>query len=381
MLYKNCYVFGEDFTFKKGGFSVENGKFTEVFEGESGGEGIDLGGALVLPGLIDLHNHGNSSADFSDGDYHGLKTMAGYLAKNGITSFAPASMTLPYDTLSKAYATAVRLCDERPEGLSKLIGINMEGPFFSEKKKGAQNADYLKLPDYEAFKRLFDECRGLLNIVDVAPELEGAVEFIEKVSKIAAVSLAHTDASYDEAKAGIDAGATHLTHLFNAMPPLHHRKPGVIGAAAEDKRVTGVELICDGIHVHPSMVRLAFNIFGAERICLISDALSCCGVSDGEYMLGGQRVFVSGKTATLADGTLAGSATNLFDCMKKAIEFGISPADAVRAASYNPASELKALDSVGSIAAGKCADFVVCDEGFNLKEVYIDGKLVKQESE
>lgn len=377
MLFKNCNLFGEDFTFKRGGFSVENGRFTEVFRGETDREGVDLAGAIVIPGLIDLHTHGNSCADFSDGDYDGLKRMASYLAKQGVTAFAPASMTLPYETLSEAYRTAARLKEERPRGLSKLIGINMEGPFFSEKKKGAQNADYLRLPDYDAFKRLFDESGGLIKIVDIAPELEGATEFIEKASKIAVVSIAHTDADYEQAKAGIAAGASHLTHLFNAMPPLHHRKPGVIAAAAEDKRVTGAELICDGIHVHPSMVRLAFSIFGAQRICLISDALSCCGVSDGEYMLGGQKVFVKGRTATLSDGTLAGSATNLFDCMKKAIEFGIPSADAIRAASFNPAWELGALDEVGSIAVGKCADFVVCDRQYNLEQVYIDGEIVE----
>ena len=357
---------------------MKNGVFTEIFEGETDRVGVDLMGAFVLPGLVDLHSHGNSSADFSDGDYEGLKRMAAYLAQNGVTSFAPASMTLPYDKLSRAYKTAVKLNEEKPRGLAKLAGINMEGPFFSEKRKGAQNAEYLRLPDYEAFSRLYEESKGLLKIVDIAPELEGAVEFIGKASKKSVVSIAHTDASYEEAIAGINAGATHLTHLFNAMPPLHHRKPGVIGAAAEDKRIAGVELISDGIHVHPSMVRLAFSVFGAERICLISDALSCCGESDGEYMLGGQKVYVSGKTATLADGTLAGSVANLFDCMKRAIEFGIAPEDAIRAASYNPARELGVQNRVGSIALGRCADFIVCGSGLKLKEVYIDAELVEK---
>lgn len=375
MLFSNATILNENFQFIKGSFTVENGKFGEIFEGLSSQEAVNLEGALVLPGLIDVHNHGNSNADFSDGDYEGLKKMAAYLGKNGITSFAPASMTLPYDVLEKAFTTARRLRDEKPEGSSKLMGIQMEGPFFCEKKKGAQNGAYLRNPDIEAFKKLYEVSDGLIRIADLAPELPGSVEFVREISKLCTVSIAHTDADYEQAKAAIDAGATHLTHLYNAMPSIHHRKPGVIGAAVENPKVRA-EIICDGIHVHPASIRLAFAMFGAKRMVLISDALRCCGMPDGKYELGGQDVFLKGKTCTLADGTLAGSVTNLFDCMKNAVEFGIPLADAVRAASYNPACALGVEDQVGSIGAGKCADFIVCDENLNRKAVYIDGKLV-----
>ena len=375
MVFKNANIFTEDFQFVRGGFTVENGRFGKVFEGDCDCKGYDLGGAYVIPGLIDVHNHGNSNADFSDGSYEGVARMAAYLGANGVTSFAPASMTLPYDVLEKAFATAAKLHAEKPAGSSKLQGIQMEGPFFSEKKKGAQNGAYLRLPDYDAFEKLFNGCGGLVKIVDVAPELEGAEEFVAKASKLCTVSIAHTDSDYEHAKAAIDAGVTHLTHLYNAMPPIHHRKPGVIGAAAENKKVRA-ELICDGIHVHPSSIRMAFSLFGASRIVLISDALRCCGMPDGTYELGGQAVYLKGKTCTLADGTLAGSVTNLFDCMRNVISYGIAPEKAVRAATWNPACALGLENEIGSIAPGKCADFVICDADLNRKAVYIDGELV-----
>lgn len=375
MLFKNAKIFTEDFRFVSGHFIVENGRFGKISAGTTEEDGIDLGGAYVIPGLIDVHNHGNSNADFSDGDYEGLCRMATYLGKNGITSFAPASMTLPYDVLATAFDTAARLHAEKPRGSSKLQGIQMEGPFFSEKKKGAQNGAYLRLPDFEAFKKLYDGCGGLVRIVDVAPELEGAEEFVRQASELCTVSMAHTDSDYEHAKAAVDAGATHLTHMYNGMPSIHHRKPGVIGAAAENPKVRA-ELICDGIHVHPSAIRMAFAMFGGERMVLISDALRCCGMPDGVYDLGGQATYLKGKTCTLADGTLAGSVTNLFDCMRNVISYGIAPADAIRAASYNPACALGLDKEIGSIAPGKCADFIVCGEDFERREVYIDGEKV-----
>lgn len=372
MNFKNAMLYTEEFRFVPGAFSVEDGKFANILA-EPQADAVDLHGAYVIPGLIDVHNHGNSGADFSDGDYDGLVKMAEYLARNGVTSFAPASMTLPYDVLAKAFATARRLADKAPEGASALRGIQMEGPFFSEKKKGAQNGAYLRDPDFAAFSKLYHDCGGLVRIVDVAPELPGACEFIRQAKELCTVSIAHTDANYDEARAAVEAGVTHLTHLFNAMPALHHRKPGVIGAAAEADQVSA-EIISDGQHIHPSAVRLAFRLFGAERMVLISDALRCCGMPDGEYELGGQAVFLKGGIARLADGTIAGSATNLYDCMLRAISFGIAKEDAVRAATWNPARQIGCLDVVGSIADGKRADFVVCDENLTRKAVWLAGK-------
>ena len=213
-----------------------------------------------------------------------------------------------------------------------------------------------------------------MRIVDLAPELPGAADFAEKAAKLCTVSVAHTDASYEEARAVYAAGATHLTHLFNAMPSIHHRRPGVIGAASENENVYA-ELICDGQHVHESAVRMAFKLFPG-RICLISDALRCCGMPDGQYELGGQDVFLKGGIARLADGTIAGSAATLTQCLQNAVAFGIDRDEAIRAATLNPARQLGCADRVGSIAEGMQADFLICDESLGLRSVYIGGRRI-----
>ena len=376
MLYCNAKVFTPD-GYVCGGFRVEDGGFTEIIPGlDRGGE--DLCGAKVLPGLVDIHIHGAADADFSDGNLDGLRCMASYLAANGITAFAPTSMTLPLEALQAAFQTAKQLQDARPAGCARVVGIHMEGPFLAEKKKGAQNGAYLRDPDFEAFRSLYDSCNGQICLVDVAPELPGAAEFAARARALCTVSAAHTDADYEQAAAMFDAGACHLTHLFNAMPPVHHRHPGVIGAAAERDTVTA-ELICDGIHVHPSAVRMAFKLFPG-RICLISDSLRCCGMPDGTYELGGQTVTLKDHIARLGDGTIAGSATHLFDCMRNAVRFGIPEEEAIRAATINPARRIGADDRIGSIEIGKAADYVVCDEGLHLKQVCISQKLHKNVS-
>ncbi|MBP3412725.1 MAG: N-acetylglucosamine-6-phosphate deacetylase [Oscillospiraceae bacterium] len=372
MKYKNAMIYTEKFRFEKGGFEVQNGKFVNVLTADEA-DAIDLEGAFVIPGLIDVHTHGNSGEDFSDGSYEGLVKMAAYYAKQGVTSFAPASMTLPYEVLGKAFATARTFVDAELPGVSVLRGIQMEGPFFSEKKKGAQNGAYLRNPDFQAFRKLYEDCGGLIAIVDVAPELPGSVEFIEQAKELCTVSIAHTDADYNEAAAGVKAGVTHLTHTFNAMSPIHHRKPGVIAAASEDERVSA-EIISDGLHVHPAGVRLIFRLFGAERMVLVSDSLRCCGMPNGEYELGGQPVFLENGLARLTDGTIAGSAIDLYECMLRAVSFGIPREDAIRAATYNPARQIGALDQVGSIADGKVADFILCDEDLNRTAVYLAGQ-------
>ena len=374
MFYKNARIFCSDFSFHEGAFEVKDGKFGEILPEAVPADAIDLGGATVIPGLIDVHSHGNSGADFSDGDYEGLKAMAAYYASVGVTSFAPASMTLPYDILEKAFACARRLVDEKNPGLAVLRGIQMEGPYFSYKKRGAQNPDYLKDPDFEGFKALQEGCGGLVRIVDVAPELPGAEDFVRQAKELCTVSIAHTDSDYDHAKAAIDAGVTHLTHLYNAMPAIHHRNPGVIPAVAEKPNVR-VELICDGLHAHPAMVRFAFSVFGGERMILVSDSGRCCGMPNGsKFELGGQDAWLVDGIARLADGTIACSATNLYDSMVNAIRFGIGEEDAVRASSYNPACAIGAESIVGSIETGKIADFLICSADYSQKRVFLAGK-------
>ena len=403
MLYTNAYVFQGKEGFIKGGLRVTDGRIAQVIRGEAGAdrpdhgpdharaggrqsaeykapadewpeEETDLQGMYVIPGLVDIHSHGNSGCDFSDGDPEGLKVMGRFDAQHGITSFLPTSMTLPYDRLETAFLTAKRYREEWDGISSRLAGIHMEGPFFSKKKKGAQNSAYLRLPDADAVMQLQKACGGLIRIVDVAPELPGAEAFIREMAAHCRVSVAHTDASYEEAARAFDAGALHVTHLFNAMPSLHHRKPGVIGAAAERENVTA-ELICDGLHVHPSVIRLAFKLF-ADRICMVSDSLRCCGMPDGEYDLGGQTVYLRNGEARLADGTLAGDVSDLYSDMVNAIRFGIPAEQAVMAATITPAEAIGADHEIGSLEEGKLADFVVCDRNWKIGQVVIGGKRV-----
>lgn len=375
MFYKNARIYCGDFQFHMGAFEVKDGKFGAILPENVPEDAIDLQGATVIPGLVEVHSHGAAGADFSDGDYEGLKAMARYYGQVGVTSFAPASMTLPYDVLAKAFGNAKRLVEETPEGHAVLRGIQMEGPYFSYKKRGAQNADYLKDPDFEGFRELYESCDGLIRIVDVAPELPGAVEFVEKAKELCTVSVAHTDSDYEHAKAVFDAGATHLTHLYNAMPPIHHRTPGVIPAASENPNVRA-ELICDGHHIHPASVRLAFAMFPG-RMVLVSDSGRCAGLEEGaKFDLGGQDAWLRGGVGKLGDGTIACSAANLWQCLNNVLAWGISEEEAIRAATYNPACAIGAEKLVGSIETGKQADFLICSPDYTTRRVFIAGNEV-----
>lgn len=381
MRFINARIFTGD-GFVQGSFTVRDGKFGETdlisdqsYGANAGEEIFDLGGRRVIPGLVDIHTHGNSGEDFSDGDRDGLIRISRYLARHGITSFTPTSMSLPYEALEKAFSAAAELHSASPRDCSRVMGIHMEGPFLSYNKRGSHNPAYLKNPDHEAFSRLYEKCHGLIRIADVAPELEGADLFIEKAKHLCTVSVAHTEADYAKAAAAFDAGASHVTHLFNAMSAFHHREPGVTGAASERDFVSA-ELICDGLHVHPGAVRAAFRLF-PERICLVSDSIRCCGMPDGEYELGGQTVVLKDNKAVLrGSDTIAGSAANLFDCMRNAISFGIPEEIAIRSATVIPARIIGADEIIGSIETGKLADFVVLNDDFSPGSVYMGGSKI-----
>ena len=334
----------------------------------------------ILPGLVDIHFHGCAGYDFCDGTMEAMRAIASYELTHGITTICPATMTLTEEMLTDicaACAEAVRtevLQEEIPFG-DVLRGIYLEGPFISMGKKGAQNPAYIRNPDRMMLTRLQQAAEDLIKVVAIAPETKGAMDCIMNGKNDFCFSIAHTCADYETAKSAIQAGAHHVTHLYNAMPPFTHREPGVVGAAAEDEQ-TDVELICDGIHIHPAVVKSTFKLFGAERVILISDSKMATGMEDGEYSLGGQSVQVRGNRATLADGTIAGSAMNLFDCMRTAIRMGVPKEDAVRAATYNPARAIGVEKECGILQAGKKADILVTRKDFELQEVIKSGKTI-----
>lgn len=379
MIIKNALVFTLDSGFVKKDVAIENGIFTETLpENQDGETVLDAEGNYLIPGLVDVHFHGCAGFDFSDGTPEALLTIGTYELKNGITSICPASMTLAEETLigvcKNAY-TYRENCQKQP--VSRLCGIHLEGPFISMEKKGAQNPEFIQAPSVEAFERLQDAAHGLVKLITIAPETEGAEEFIKALSDKVHISLGHTCSDYDTAHRAFELGADHVTHFFNAMPGFTHRAPGVFGAAFDSKHVMP-ELICDGIHINPSAVRVAFQVFGKERMILISDSMMATGMEDGDYSLGGLPVHVKGNLATLADGTIAGSATNLMDCMRTAVSMGIPLETAVRCASYNPAKAIGVDDVCGTIAAGKYGDCVLLSkEDLSTKEVIFRGEIVK----
>ena len=374
MIIKNANIYTEDHRFLKGTVAVENGRFVSNAEAdETDGRSVDAEGLYMIPGLVDIHFHGCMGADMCDGTEQALDVITTYEASVGVTSICPATMTIPKNELLAVMKNAG---EYKYHGGSHLVGINMEGPFISPSKKGAQAAENIMHCDYEYFSRLQKAANGLIKLVDIAPEEPGAMEFIDRAKGEVVISLAHTASDYDTAKKAIEHGASHATHLYNAMPPMNHRNPGVIGAVRDSEKCH-VELICDGVHIHPSVIRATFAMFGAERMILISDSMRATGLEDGEYTLGGQPVTVKGNLATLHDGTIAGSATNLMDCMRFAVkEAGIPLETAVMCATENPAKEIGIFHETGSIAAGKKADFVLLDKELNIIGVYIDGKEI-----
>ncbi|MEY8339526.1 N-acetylglucosamine-6-phosphate deacetylase [Lachnospiraceae bacterium 62-35] len=380
MVIENAKIYGEDKIFRDGSLYIREDRFSEEKEE---GPVIDAHGCYAIPGLIDLHFHGCMGYDFSDGTIEAIERIAEYEASMGITGMAPATMTLPEKKLEQILSTGAEYRKKEASGCfskgkADLLGINMEGPFISKVKKGAQDPRHIIPCNIELGRRFLEVSEGLVKFLGIAPEENpNFLDFIKEMKDRVCISLAHTNADYDTAMAAIQAGARHAVHLYNAMPIFTHRDPGVVGAVADSPHVCA-EMICDGIHIHPSVVRATFRMLGPERIIFISDSMRAAGMPDGRYTLGGQDVDVKGKRAVLAsDGALAGSASNLMDCLKTAVrQMGIPLETAIACATRNPAKSLGVYDMRGSISPGKKADLVLLDPELSVKLVIKDGAII-----
>ena len=373
MLLIHANYLDENFCLAQGDIEIQDGRIQRVGKNLPRKEedlAVDCGeGCTIVPGFVDIHIHGCGGADTCDGTQEALEIMAQDLLRHGVTSFCPTTMTVSREKIKQALLTAHDLIEHPVEDGARIVGVNMEGPFIAKERKGAQREDANASPDFSLFQQFFQMSGGTVRLVDVAPEQPGGLEFVKQASRLCTVSIAHTISDYGQAKAAFDCGITHATHLFNAMSGLHHRNPGVVGAVLEDNRVRA-ELICDGLHIHPAVLRIAFQILG-DRAIVISDSMRGAGMPEEEaFELGGQTVIVHEGKATLADGTIAGSVTNLHQEVKNLVSFGVPFEQAVKSATLIPARAIGLDREIGSIAPGKRADLVVLDRDLEITAVY-----------
>jgi N-acetylglucosamine-6-phosphate deacetylase len=357
---------------------IRNGRF--VSDAGEDDTVLDAEGALAIPGLVDIHLHGARGQDVSDGTTEAFRTIAAYEASVGVTAICPATLTLPAERLTHVLSVGAEEAEKQDPRHADLVGFNMEGPFISPAKKGAQNEAYIKKADPALVERFLAASKGLVRIIGLAPEESPDFEsYIRAVKDRVVVSLAHTNADYETAMRAFAAGASHAVHLYNAMTGLSHRAPGVVGAVSDSPWVSA-EIICDGIHVHPAAVRAAFRLNGAERMVLISDSLRATGMPDGEYDLGGRPTQKCGRRCTMKDdGSLAGSVTNLADCMRYAVQhMGIPLESAIACASSNPARVIGQNADYGSIENGKRGNVLLLKDADSLSTLRVikDGVII-----
>lgn len=347
-------------------------------ETPEGVETLDAKGNYVIPGLVDMHIHGYMGEDASDGSFEGLKTMARGVAKNGVTSFLPTTMTVSYDELRLAFSQIRRAMEESRQDSwdgAAVVGANAEGPFINITKKGAQAGEHVR-PGDPAFLKEFAD---VIRVFTIAPEVEGNLDCIREMARDTSmlISMGHTAANFEQAQAGIEAGVRHVTHLFNAQTGLLHRDPGVVGAALLDSRVS-CELIADTFHVHKALFQLVASLKG-EQMVLITDCTRAGGMPDGEYTLGGQPIFVKGIECRLKDGTIAGSVLKLNEAVRNVLaNTDLTISQAVNMASLNPARRIGLSASKGSIEEGKDADFAIVDDAIDVQATILGGRVIYQ---
>lgn len=388
ILIKNVNVITPYEILEKYAVSIENGKIKNIgkdddFNKDDFDEVINAEDRYLSPGFIDVHNHGNFGYSTMDGTFEALDSMSNFHLKNGVTGFLATTVTSSPEKTKEVIKTVAdyievqNIEDEQEKIDSQVLGLYLEGPYFSQIKKGAQPAEYIKNPDLEELKEFIRLSNGNVKIVALAPETPGALEAISYLrSEGITIAAGHTNATFEEAKVGIDRGITQVTHLYNGMRGFSHREPAVLGAALTDERID-CEMICDGIHLHTAAMQLAVKMKGNSGIILISDAMMATGIEEGEYELGNQKVFVKNGEARLADGTLAGSTLTLNKAVYNIVHMVNVPLkDAVRMASLNPARSIGLSNKKGSIEIGKDADLIIFDECINVSTVIVNGKVL-----
>ena len=366
MIFKNALVLTDGFKFTKTDIEVSGGKIDKIGENLTG-DSVDMSGKYIIPGLVDIHTHAALGTDTMDKDYD-FDKVENFFFSCGVTTFFPTTISATHEDI----VSAMKKVAEN----DRIVGINLEGPYISKENKGAHDQSTIRPGNINELKEYLALSGGKIKLTTVAPEVEGNLEFISQASKIMTVALGHTTADYDMAVKGFEAGAKNVTHTFNAMNPIHHRNPSLQCAAFEQENIT-CEAICDGIHLHPSIIRLMYKVLGPDRMILVSDSMAATGLEDGKYILGGNvEVTVTDGVARIGEGNLAGSTCNLMQGVKNAVKFGISFENAVKMASITPAKLTGINKNLGSITIGKNADFVILDGELNVVSTYKNGKIV-----
>ncbi len=367
-----------------GTVEIENGVIKKVYRGKNP-DGEDLEGKIISPGFIDIHTHGIGGLDVTYSAMNGseqeveeaLIKMSEKYMTHGVTLFLPTTVTAAHEVLlvaSKSIKNTINYQKDQLTG-AKIGGLHLEGPYISKEKKGAQNAEFIRPPSIQELKEYWEVSGGNIKTITIAPEVEGALEFIQYARNLGIyISLGHTNATYEEAKAAIYSGANRASHLYNAMRPINHREPGVIIAALESPQVY-LELICDLIHISPTIIHFTIKHAGIERIVTITDSIIATDFPDGKYSLGGLEVIVKGGVCRLKDGTLAGSTLTMDKALRNLVEIGVPLKDAIRTMTYNPANAI-GIRKVGAILPGYLADLAILDESLHVDSVYINGVKV-----
>lgn len=374
MLFKNATILNDAFKFVNADIETTGDKITSIGSVSSTDDIIDCKGKYIVPGLCDIHTHGCAGYEYKGTiTKQTVETMLRYYASNGVTTVLGTFSTESKENLAKNVKTLADLYKGGLDG-ANFGGIHLEGPYFSMEYKGAQNPAYIRKPDLDEFNNLVNLADGLVRIVSVAPEVEGALDFIKEASKIVRVSIAHTNADEETARKAIELGATNLTHSFNGMKGLHHRNPNAIGAALDSDNVL-CEFIGDGMHINKTVIRLMYKLLGDERMLLISDSLAFTGLPDGEYIVDERKTIIKDGLGRLEDGTINGGTSTVFKCVKNAISYGIPAESAFKMGSLT-AARAAGIDNVcGSITVGKRADLLILDKDFNLESVVIRGQF------